>query len=79
MPAPRCLSGHPAAGRTLTPEQPRWLDRIRSPPIVNLLIDLPDFDDVPVFQQAGGWANATRAFTEQLDELLRRFKEAVAA
>jgi type I restriction enzyme R subunit len=67
------------AGRTFTPEQQQWLDRIRAHLVANLSIDQQDFDLVPVFEQAGGWGRANRVFEGALPDLVRRINEAVAA
>jgi type I restriction enzyme R subunit len=68
-----------AAGRTFTPEQQQWLDRIRRHLVANLSIDKPDFDTMPVLNDAGGWGKANRVFDGKLDELLTTFNEAIAA
>ncbi|MCE5278209.1 MAG: DEAD/DEAH box helicase family protein [Planctomycetaceae bacterium] len=67
------------SGRTFTPEQQRWLDRICAHMIANLSIDQSDFENVPVLQQAGGWGRANREFGGALSNLLRTINEAVAA
>lgn len=67
------------AGRSFTPEQQQWLDRIRSHLVENLTIDREDFEVVPIFDQAGGWSRANRAFEGRLDEVLHELNEAIAA
>jgi len=67
------------AGRTFTPEQQDWLDRIRDHLVQNLSIDQEDFEAVPVFTRAGGWRRANRVFDNQLPHLIRDFNEAIAA
>jgi len=67
------------AGRTFTAEQQEWLDRIRAHLVENLSIEPQDFDDLPVFSRAGGWARANRSFENRLPALLRGINEAIAA
>jgi type I restriction enzyme R subunit len=67
------------AGRTFTPEQQEWLDRIRVHLVENLSIEQQDFDDLPVFSRYGGWGRANRAFDDSLPALLRGLNEAIAA
>ena len=67
------------AGRSLTTAQQQWLDRIQAHLIENLSIDPADFDDLPVFQRAGGWGQAEKAFGGQLNQLLKDLNRAVAA
>jgi type I restriction enzyme R subunit len=66
-------------GRTFTPEQQQWLDRIRDHLVQNLSIDEDDFDLVPVFEQAGGLGKVRRVFGAQLPQLLQDINEALAA
>jgi type I restriction enzyme R subunit len=67
------------AGRTFKPEQQRWLDRIREHLITNLTIDREDFDALPIFTRDGGWGVANRIFENNLQDLLLRINEAIAA
>jgi len=67
------------AGRSFTPEQQQWLDRIRSHLVENLTIDRDDFEVVPIFDQAGGWGRANRVFDGKLAEVLQDINEAIAA
>jgi len=67
------------AGRTFKPEQQRWLDRIREHLITNLTIDRADFDALPIFSRDGGWGVANRIFGNNLQDLLLRINEAIAA
>jgi type I restriction enzyme, R subunit len=67
------------AGKTFTPDQQSWLDRIRAHLTENLSIDQQDFDDLPIFARYGGWSRANRDFKGQLAGLLRQVNEAVAA
>jgi len=67
-------------GRTFTADQEHWLERIRQHVRENLSIDRDDFDLMPIFSDAGGWAVARRAFGEtDLADILHRFNEAIAA
>ncbi len=67
------------AGQTFTPDQQRWLDRIREHLVENLTIDPEDFDLIPVFSRDGGWRQADRVFEGHLEDLIRRLNQAVAA
>jgi len=71
--------GRVTAGRTLTPDQRAWLDRIREHLIVNLSIERADFDLAPVLSRAGGWVPADRSFGGKLKPLLDSLNEAIAA
>ena len=64
---------------TFTPEQEEWLEFIRRHLAVNLSIDRGDFEVLPVFTQRGGLGKARKVFGSELDELIRRLNEAVAA
>jgi len=67
-------------GRTFTPEQTAWLDRIREHLRQNLSIEREDFDLMPVFSGAGGLGMARRAFGDALlSDLIDKLNEAVAA
>lgn len=48
------------AGRTFTPAQQKWLDRIREHLVTNLSIDRGDFDGIPILSGAGAGAGRTR-------------------
>jgi type I restriction enzyme R subunit len=74
----RAMSGL-TAGRQFTPEQQKWLDRIRSHLVENLTIDRDDFDVVPVFYDAGGWGKANKVFGDALADLLKEINRAIAA
>jgi type I restriction enzyme R subunit len=67
------------AGRSFSPEQQAWLDRIREHLVANLSIDREDFDNVPILNDAGGWAPANRAFDGRLAELVNDLNAALAA
>lgn len=66
-------------GKSFTPQQQKWLDRIRQHLIANLTIDRNDFDQMPVLADHGGWGKADRDFGGQLLPLLVEFNAAVAA
>jgi type I restriction enzyme R subunit len=68
------------AGKTFTPDQQKWLDRIREHLRANLSIDREDFEVIPIFADAGGWGVARKAFGDtKLEALLHEFNEAIAA
>jgi type I restriction enzyme, R subunit len=68
------------AGQTFTPDQGKWLDRIRDHLRQNLSIEREDFELIPVFSDVGGWGAARRVFGDtKLDVLLRDLNEAIAA
>jgi type I restriction enzyme, R subunit len=67
------------AGRTFTPAQQAWLDRIRQHLVTNLSIDRDDFENLPILADPGGWGSANKAFGGQLSEFLLSLNEAVAA
>jgi type I restriction enzyme R subunit len=68
------------AGQTFTPEQTKWLDRIRDHLRQNLSIERDDFELIPVFADAGGWGAIRRVFGDtKLDALIHDLNEAVAA
>jgi type I restriction enzyme, R subunit len=68
-----------SAGQAFTPEQQRWLDRIREHLVANLTIEREDFNVLPIFTRDGGWARANRAFNDQLESVLHKINEAMAA
>ncbi|HMP02940.1 MAG TPA: type I restriction-modification enzyme R subunit C-terminal domain-containing protein [Gemmatales bacterium] len=67
------------AGRQFTPDQQKWLDRIRAHLNESLSIDRSDFENVPVLLDAGGWKPADKVFGGKLDDLLRELNHALAA
>lgn len=67
------------AGKSFTPDQQQWLGLIESHLIQNLTIDQTDFDLLPVFARKGGLSQATRVFAGQLQDLMVRLNEAIAA
>ncbi|MFA4875862.1 MAG: type I restriction-modification enzyme R subunit C-terminal domain-containing protein [Methanoregula sp.] len=64
---------------SFTPEQQRWLDKIREHLIANLSISKSDFDIIPIFSSEGGWGKANRVFGGQLPDLIQQWNEAIAA
>jgi len=67
------------SGKTFTPQQQKWLDRIRLHLVQNLTVDKDDFESLPVFADYGGWSRANGDFGGQLDKLVRDVNEAIAA
>jgi len=67
------------AGKTFTPEQQQWLDRIKTHLQENLSIDKEDFDLQPLFARFGGLPRVTTVFRGQLPVLIRELNEAIAA
>jgi type I restriction enzyme R subunit len=68
-----------SAGKTITDEQQRWLDRIRGHLAVNVSIERADFDSNPILLDAGGWRSADRVFHGMLKELVQECNAAIAA
>lgn len=64
---------------SLTPDQQRWLDKIREHLIANLSISRDDFDVIPLFANEGGWGRANRVFNGELPVLIQQWNEAIAA
>jgi type I restriction enzyme R subunit len=68
------------AGETFTPDQTKWLDRIRDHLRQNLSIEREDFELIPIFADAGGWGAIRRVFGDtKLDALIHELNEAIAA
>ena len=68
-----------SAGASFTPQQQRWLDRIRLHLVQNLTIEKEDFEFLPVFADFGGWGKADRDFSGQLMPLVAELNAAIAA
>ncbi len=66
-------------GLTLSEEQQQWLDLIARHLIVNLAIEREDFDELPIFTRVGAWHRANKVFDGQLEGLLAKINEAIAA
>jgi type I restriction enzyme R subunit len=67
------------AGRTFTPEQAQWMDRIREHLRANLTIDQDDFETLPVFTRFGGWGKVSKVFGPELPQLIKQLNQAIAA
>jgi type I restriction enzyme, R subunit len=67
-----------AVGKTFTPEQEQWLERIQEHLITNLSIDQEDFETMPIFIRLGGWGRASKVFGGQLPQLINSFNQAIA-
>jgi type I restriction enzyme R subunit len=66
------------AGRTFTPEQLAWLERIRDHVAASLAISTEDLGEVP-FAQHGGLGRAHELFGAELSPLLDELNEVLAA
>ena len=66
-------------GKSFTPEQIQWLDRIEAHLVENLTIEQEDFEAVPVFNLAGGWSRANRVFDGKLPQMIKQLNEAIAS
>jgi len=67
------------AGRTFTPEQQQWFDRIREHLRANLSIDQEDFYTMPIFTRYGGWSKVYSVFNGELPDLISKLNKAIAA
>jgi type I restriction enzyme R subunit len=67
------------AGKELSDEQSRWLERIRQHLVANLSISREDFEIMPVFEREGGWRKANLVFGGALSQWLVEINEAIAA
>lgn len=67
------------ASNSFTPEQLKWLERIRIHLQENLSIDQEDFESQPVFADYGGWGNASKVFKGRLTVLIKEINGAIAA
>src|SRR5207253_4877732 len=75
-----CAFAKVTSGKSFTPDEQKWLDRIREHLRQNLSIEREDFDVMPVFSDAGGWGAVRRLFGEKkLDRLIHDLNEAIAA
>ncbi len=64
---------------SFTPEQLKWLGRIRTHLQENLSLDQEDFESQPVFADYGGWGNASKVFQGHLPVLIKQINGAIAA
>jgi type I restriction enzyme, R subunit len=67
------------AGKAFTPQQQKWLDRIRLHLVQNLTIERDDFEHLPVFADFGGWSKADKDFGGNLMPLVMEMNAAIAA
>jgi type I restriction enzyme R subunit len=67
------------AGKRFSEDQRNWLDRIQSHLVANLTVEKDDFDLLPIFERAGGFGRANKAFEGRLEDLLDDLNEAVVA
>lgn len=67
-----------ARGRSFSPAQQKWLDRIRQHLILNLSVDRDDFEYLPVFADFGGWGRADRDFGGELLHFVQDVNRAIA-
>lgn len=65
-------------GRTFTPEQLEWLERIRDVIGSSLTVTVDDLDDAP-FAERGGLGGAYNVFQGQLEPLLNELNQALVA
>jgi type I restriction enzyme R subunit len=66
------------AGRSLTPEQQKWIGLIRRHLVANLAIEQDDFTLLEFEQQGATWKRVNADFDGTLAEILLRLNEAVA-
>ena len=66
-------------GKTFTAQQQAWLALIQAHMIENLTIEREDFNTLPVFTLRGGLSQATRVFAGELDGLISKLNEGIAA
>jgi len=66
------------AGRSLTPEQTKWMGLIRRHLVANLAIEQDDFTLLEFDQQGATWKRVNATFDGELAGLLARLNEQVA-
>ncbi len=66
-------------GKTFNDEQQTWLSYIRKHLIENLAIAEEDFEIMPIFDQRGGIGKAKKVFGDELESLIKKLNEALAA
>lgn len=66
-------------GKKLTYEQHEWMKYIEEHLKENLTIDKDDFDNLPVFEQRGGFNKFKKLFKENYKEIILEINEAIAA
>ncbi len=67
------------ASREFSEEQQRWLEYIKAHIIKTLSLAEEDFKNCPVFERHGGLRKAKIVFGKELQELINRINEAIAA
>ena len=65
--------------RILSDEQKQWLGYIREHLIKNLTIDRQDFEEIPVFEQHGGWSIFRKLFGTDSETILSDINSYIAA
>lgn len=65
-------------GKTLSPEQERWLDLIQNHLVENLAIDRDDFNLITFTRDGASWGRVNRDFDGQLEVLLAQINTAMA-
>lgn len=65
--------------RDFSEEQINWLELIRNHLTENLTIDVEDFEDAPIFTRMGGKSKATKVFGSELDSIILKLNELIAA
>jgi type I restriction enzyme R subunit len=66
-------------GTAPTAAQAAWLGRIQRQLAASASLERADFDDIPIFADAGGWGAANKAFGGTLAELVDALNRAVAS
>lgn len=67
------------ATHTFNEEQKAWLEYIREHLVINLAIEMENFDLVPVLERHGGLARAKKIFGAQLDIIIEEINYKLAA
>ena len=67
------------SNRILSDEQKQWLGYIREHLIKNLTIDRQDFEEIPVFEQHGGWSIFRKLFGTDSETILSDINSYIAA
>ncbi len=66
-------------GRSLSYDQLNWMNYIKEHLKQNFTVDETDFNELPVFNDRGGWKKFKKVFPENFRELLSQINEAIAA
>jgi type I restriction enzyme R subunit len=75
----RLATAKMTAGKSFTPDQIQWMDRIERHLIETLTIEQEDFETIPVFSRAGGWKRANVVFEGKLPQIISQLNEAIAS